>query len=205
MSKTIAGTTIQVYVESGTGLLVLGTVDNGGAQLDTTAGRYAPGATILDLSTLISWKNTGTTAAPVWASAKKSVNVVMGTIATTSTTDAYIIVPETGVLESIDLSPLVALATDDTNYITFSVTNLGQAGAGSTAMLATSPAGINTTKITGGTALAVNTKMSLTLSTVAGALNVTAGDRLRIRATASGTLANTVTVPVFCLRFNQIV
>jgi len=128
------------------------------------------------------------------------IEIVGGTIATTSTSDVYCVAPESGSLSSAEINPLVALATSDTNYITWTITNLGQAGAGSTAMLAaTDP---NTTKATGGTALAINTKRSLTLSTTAANLVVVKGDKLKITATATGTLANTVTVPVYCLRFS---
>ena len=131
--------------------------------------------------------------------ARKHVTSVMGTIATTSTTDSYIIAPEAGTLTSVTLAPLVALAANDTNYITFTITNLGQAGAGSTAMLATSD--LNTTKATGGQALAISTQISLTVHATAANVTVAAGDVIRIRATATGTLANTVTVPVFLLKF----
>lgn len=121
------------------------------------------------------------------------------TIATTSNTDFYLIVPAAGKLLSVDFSGIDALAANDTNYITFSITNLGQAGAGSTAMLAATDA--NTTKATGGTAIAANTKRSLTKNATAANLVVAEGDRLRIRAAATGTLANTVTGSAFCLRF----
>lgn len=131
--------------------------------------------------------------------ASKCSHVVSATIATTGNTDAYVIAPETGTITSIDFSGVDALAADDTNYITFSMTNLGQLGAGSTAILAATDA--NTTKATGGTALAANTKRSLTLTGTAADLNVTQGDRLRIRAAATGTLANTVTFPTYCIRF----
>jgi hypothetical protein len=129
------------------------------------------------------------------------VQKVGGTIATTGNTDEYVVAPVDGILTSADVSPLVALATDDTNYITFSVTNLGQAGAGSAAMLAASAA--NTTKITGGAALAINTKRALTLHGTAGNLVVAKGDLLLIRAAASGTLANTVTRPVYQVCFKK--
>jgi hypothetical protein len=59
----------------------------------------------------------------------------------------------------------------------------------------------NTTKATGGTALAANTARSLTLNGTAANLVVASGDRLRIRAAASGTLANTVTFPTYRLNF----
>jgi hypothetical protein len=116
-------------------------------------------------------------------------------IATTSTTDEYLIAAKTGKVVGAVFSSLAALAAHDTNYITFSITNLGQAGAGSAAILAATDA--NTTKSTGGTALAANTKRTLTLSSTAADLAVVEGDRLRIRAAADGTLAGAVTRPVW--------
>ena len=121
------------------------------------------------------------------------------TIATTGNTDEYVIAPVSGFLSEALFSGVDALAANDTNFITFSITNLGQAGGGSTAMLAaTDP---NTTKATGGSALAANTKRTLTLNAAAANLIVQAGDRLRVRAAASGTLANTVTKPSYLLTF----
>ena len=130
----------------------------------------------------------------------KGDNVRPATIATTGNTDQYHIVEETGALASIDFSGVDALAAHDTNYITFSVTNLGQAGGGSTAMLAATDE--NTTKATGGTALSANTKRSLTVHGTGANLDVVKGDRLLVRAAASGTLANTVTFPVYCMRLS---
>lgn len=133
------------------------------------------------------------------AAARQGVNVLLGTIATTGNSDAYLVAPETGALASADFSGIDALAAHDTNYITFSITNLGQAGAGSTAMLVATA--VSTTKSTGGAALSANTKRSLTLHGTAANLDVTAGDRLLVRAAASGTLANTVTGSVVMMRF----
>ena len=121
------------------------------------------------------------------------------TIATTSTTDFYLLAPFAGKLSSVDFSGIDALAANDANYITFSITNLGQAGAGSTAMLAATDA--NTTKATGGSAIAANTKRALSLHGTAANLVVAKGDRLRVRATATGTLANTVTGSVVSATF----
>ena len=121
------------------------------------------------------------------------------TIATTGNTDTYMVVPEAGTLTSVDFSAVDALAANDSNYITFSITNLGQAGAGSVVMLAATDA--NTTKSTGGTALSANTKRSLTVTGTGADLVVAAGDRLRIRAAATGTLAGTVTFPTYLARF----
>lgn len=123
------------------------------------------------------------------------------TIATTGNTDAYVLAPFAGTLTGVDFSGVDALTADNTNYITFSITNLGQAGAGSTVMLAATDA--NTTKATGGTALAANTKRSLTVNATAANLVVAKGDRLRVRFAATGTLANTVTFAVAQLYFTR--
>ncbi len=120
-------------------------------------------------------------------------------IATTGDTDEYVIAPMSGRLSQADFSSLAALAANDTNYITFSITNLGQDGTGTDAMLAAVDG--NTTQATGGTAIAANTKRSLTLHGTAANLVVVVGDRLRIRAAATGTLAGAVTKPVYSLHF----
>jgi hypothetical protein len=114
-------------------------------------------------------------------------------IATTSTTDEYVIAAKTGKVTAIKLVSLSGLAAHDSNYITPTVTNLGAAGDGTAALLAASDA--NTTKATGGSALTANVIRSWTLSSTAANLNVTEGDLLRIRATATGTLAGAVTRP----------
>lgn len=121
-------------------------------------------------------------------------------IATTGNTDEYLIVPKSGRIQDAFYSGLAALAAHDTNYVTFSITNLGQAGAGSTAILGAVDG--NTTKATGGAALAANTKRTLTKSTTATDLDVTEGDRLLVRFAASGTLAGAVTRPVVQILIN---
>lgn len=129
-----------------------------------------------------------------------AMTVTCGTIATTGNTDCYGTAPQDGVLSGVTFYGTAALATNDDNYITFSVTNLGQAGAGTAVMLATTPAGTNTTKATGGTAITQDAAHALTLA-AASARTVVQGDRLRIRAAASGTLNNTVTYATFFLEF----
>jgi hypothetical protein len=119
----------------------------------------------------------------------------LASIATTSTTDSYFQVPKAGRVAAIKFSSLAALAANDTNYITWSVTNLGQAGAGSTALLATND--LNTTKATGGAAIVASSSKSLVLHGTAANLDVVEGDVIRIRATASGTLAGAVTIPSY--------
>ena len=137
----------------------------------------------------------------IFGNVPADIPVRPATIATTGNTDDYVVCPIDGTLSSVDFSSVDALAASDTNYITFTITNLGQDGSGSTVMFSTSPTGINTTKATGGTAIAANTKYPLTLSVATHACVVKAGDRLRIRAAVTGTLANTVTFPTYMLRF----
>jgi hypothetical protein len=122
------------------------------------------------------------------------------TIATTGNADVFVIAPVSGVLSAAWFSGVDALAASDINYITFTITNLGTSGSGTAAMLAATDA--NTTKSTGGTALTANARRVLSLSSTAANLVVAAGDRLRIRAAATGTLANTVTFPVYMLNFS---
>jgi hypothetical protein len=121
-------------------------------------------------------------------------------IATTGATSEYVIAGKSGILAGIDFSSLAALAANDTNYITFSVVNLGQDGLGSTAMLAAVDA--NTTKATGGSAIVANAKRQLTLHATAANLVVVEGDRLQIIATVTGTLGGAVTRPVYNVKIN---
>lgn len=199
-NSALAG--VLIFETNSNGYITLATCSGVPSSVATTAGYFAKGCIITDSQTGLQYINVGSISSPSWRNSQGSVNqsVVAATIATTGNTDAYVIVAETGVVSSIDFSGVDALATSDTNYITFSVTNLGQAGAGSTAILAaTDP---NTTKSTGGSAIAANTKRTLTLNATAANLIVTAGDRLRIRAAATGTLANTVTFPAYVLRID---
>lgn len=115
-------------------------------------------------------------------------------IATTGNTDEYLIVPKSGRVAAAYFSSLAALAVHEDNHVTFSITNLGQAGAGSVAILAATAA--NTTDATGGSALVANAKRTLTLTSTTADKNVTEGDRLLVRFAAGGTLAGAVTRPV---------
>ncbi len=130
---------------------------------------------------------------------KRYASARIATIATTSTSDDYVIAPVNGILSEALFSAIDALAQHGSNYLTFSITNLGQAGAGSNALLGAVDG--NTTKTTTGAAIAANTKRTLTLNTDVTKRRVVAGDRLRVRATATGTLANTVTGANFLLTF----
>ena len=129
----------------------------------------------------------------------QSASVTIPTAA--GSTDAYVIAPTTGTLSSAVFSGVDALATSNSNYVTFLVTNLGQAGAGTAEMLAGTA--VNTTKTTGGSALSANTARTLTLTSTTADLVVTAGDTIRVRYTGTGTLANTVTFSKTLLLFTR--
>lgn len=131
--------------------------------------------------------------------ALKHDNKVMSTITTTGNTDTYFLVPAPGTVTGVFFNGADALAAHDTNYVTFSLVNQGQAGAGTTDVLAVSDS--NTTKATGGSAIAATTLRTFQLIGTAANLNVTTGDRLRFRAAASGTLANTVSLPLVLITY----
>lgn len=132
----------------------------------------------------------------------ESKGVESATIATTGNTDKSFLAPFAGTLLSVDFCGVDALATSDTNYITWTITNLGQAGAGTNPMLIATAA--STTKATGGAAIAALTKRALTINGTGSNLIVAKGDRILIRAAVTGTLANTVTVPLYNLTFNRL-
>jgi hypothetical protein len=123
----------------------------------------------------------------------------LATITTTGNTDGYALIQRAGTLVGCSFSGQDALATSNSNYITFSLTNRGNVGGKSDAMLTTTDD--VTTKTTGGSALAAETTRSLTVNSTPLNVTVAAGDRLRFRAAATGTLANTVTLGVVTLTF----
>ncbi len=120
------------------------------------------------------------------------VTADIGTVATTGATSQTIVVPKSGTLKAVIFSCVEALAVDDTNYITFSALNKLATGAGTTALLAaTDP---NTTKATGGAALAAHVPRTLTVHGTTANLAVTEGDRIICTATVTGTLGGTKTI-----------
>lgn len=123
------------------------------------------------------------------------------TVAVTGNTDEYVISPVSGILTEALFSGTDALATSNTNYVTFTITNLGPLGTGTRSMLAAVDG--NTTRATGGAALVADTRRALTINSTAANLRVSVGDRIRIRAAVTGTLANTVTGAAWLLVFNR--
>lgn len=111
------------------------------------------------------------------------------------------IMPRAGRLLTASIAGEDTLAANDTNYLTFAITNK-QAGSGAVAMLAaTDP---NTTKVTGGSAWTAHTERSLTISGTAAALQAVKGDVIECKATVTGTAANVVECPMVKLTFATI-
>jgi hypothetical protein len=100
-------------------------------------------------------------------------------------TDLYLLAPEDGNLHSVEFSTSAALAPNATNYVTFTLVNLGQDGLGVMNMLEASLR--NNTQI-GGANIVANSRLVLPVSALKGALVVKAGDRLKFTTTVTGTL-----------------
>jgi hypothetical protein len=131
---------------------------------------------------------------------RKNVEFPIPTIpAAAGNNDYYLMAPEDGILDSLEVSFIDALVANDTNYVQFTALNLGQAGAGSVVM--TDPTAVNSTRVNGGSGIVANGKKKITLSTSPAVLQVAAGDRIRVRATVTGTLVNTLTGGVLLARF----
>lgn len=128
-----------------------------------------------------------------------TVQVNLATIATTGNTDASLLIGRAGTLTAAYFNGTDALAANDTNFIAFSLTNFKADGTGTDAMLSTGDT--NTTKATGGSALSAVVTRTLQISGTPLNLAVSAGHRLRFRAAANGTLANTVTNGIVTLVF----
>jgi hypothetical protein len=64
--RSISGTNILSYLDNDLGLVVEGSISAIGSGIPTTASTFAVGARITDLSTSITYVNTGTVAVPVW-------------------------------------------------------------------------------------------------------------------------------------------
>jgi hypothetical protein len=128
----------------------------------------------------------------------KEENLTVGTIATGAATYKFNLrVPTTigtGAVSKISWVDKEALAASDTNYVKWHVVNKGAAGAGTT-VLVDDTAAANSTKATGGSALATYTPRDLTLPvlSIGTERDVTGGDVLEITITAIGTLVSSLT------------
>jgi len=155
--RSIYSTSIVSFIDNQANLLVLGTIDNIGSGIPTTASTFAIGAKIVDLSTGISYTNTGTVAAPVWSRAGSSgiVDPQVVQLATVSLAAADLIDTASGKLSHAN--GLICVPAAPTGYVnilhraivsyTFSIAaftgggnttfNIGAGGAALTGLIAT--------------------------------------------------------------------
>lgn len=120
------------------------------------------------------------------------------TVATTSNTDILLTVPRGGLLAEVYATTGTTLATSDTNFVTFTVTNITNSNA---AMVAATNA--ETTRATGGSAWTANTPRSIAISGTAANLVVAPNDVIRVRFGVTGTLGATLANAHFALRFTN--
>ena len=120
------------------------------------------------------------------------VHIPIGTLPTSGSISAEFVVGKSGRVDAVYFRSRTALTQHATHYWTFSITNLGQAGAGTTAILGAVDG--NTTKTTTGQAVVANGRFVAVLNATLANLNVTEGDTLQITVTCStGSIANTGT------------
>lgn len=112
--------------------------------------------------------------------------VPIGTIATTGATTTYATVPKSGRVVAAYFTGIEALATHASNLVSFTIVNMGAAGAGTTDIILATAA--NSTNSTGGSAIAANTRRALSLHGTLTNRDVVEGDRLKIVATVTGTI-----------------
>lgn len=118
------------------------------------------------------------------------------------TTEVLLISSVAGTISAVRAAFKDALAASDTNFVTFNLINKGQAGAGSANTLATTPAGVNTSKVTGGAAQVAYAARAMTLN--AANLVVAVGDVLAFQVVGTGTLANTLTEGTIQVVFDAV-
>ena len=115
--RSISSTTIVSYVDNDLGYLVEGSIKSIGSGLPTTASTFAVGAKITDLSTGISYVNTGTVAVPVWSrgSSTATLDPQMLQLATVSLAPADFIATAAGKLSHAN--GLIVVPAAPTGYV----------------------------------------------------------------------------------------
>lgn len=167
----------------------------------TNANFFSPGCIMIrtdGTNGSVIYINVGSTAVPLWGlgGIENSYTVSTATIGTTGNATNYAIAPASGMLVGASFTDGSSLAASTSNYVSFTITNLGQNGTGTAAMLLATTT--NTTKVTG---LTIGATRALGLTTTSANLLVNAGDVLQITGSSNGTLAGTVTLPVYLLSF----
>lgn len=117
------------------------------------------------------------------AAATKELNGQIGAVAATAS--FYLLAPNiAATLNGAHFVNSTAIATSDTDNWSFAITNLGAGGVGTTPTLAAAPA--NTTRATGGAALAAGVQTSLALNGTPANLNTNPNDVLQLTITKTG-------------------
>lgn len=167
---------------------------------DGTSG-YAKGCVFFDTDEVTgvggTYVNIGLSTSCKFRSESAQSLHVMGnsSIATTGTTTFYAIAPMSGRVTGVTFSASTGVAANDSKYIEFTITNKGQSGNGTAVMLATT----STTKASGVGTVTADAAKSLNLTSTLTDRDVVKGDRLKISATANGTLDAAVTYPVYLI------
>jgi len=107
MAKSLAGTGILIYDETAAGLILTGSITNG--TIPTTASIFASGARITDLSTGITYINSGTTATPSWQQSRISKSVAL--------TAAQLIAMYATPVEIVPAVPGMAIIVDSVDFV----------------------------------------------------------------------------------------
>jgi hypothetical protein len=134
---------------------------------------------------LTSLPNGGVTGAMLSVAAStQNVQRHVSSITTTTTIPLLIAPGQPVTLNKLMIAATAAVAANNINYWTFSVTETGPAGTGATAMLAATAA--NTTQATGGFSLTADVIQQLALNATSGNLVTAAYDVIVFTATATG-------------------
>lgn len=115
--RSIAATSILSDLDNELGHLVLGSIENIGSGIPTTASTFAFGARIVDRSTGIVYVNTGTVAVPVWNREGSSAisDPQMLQLATVTQTAAQMILTTAGTLSHAN--GLIVAPAAPTGYV----------------------------------------------------------------------------------------
>lgn len=196
--ETISGVKRLLMDSSNKVLLASGTT----VPTNGTAG-YAKGCIFIDTDTATGvcarYENIGTSASCQFRVIGNHVieyNTATS-IAASGTTSVYVTAPFSSNLTAVSLAGSQGFGSSSTSYFTFQVTNLGQSGAGTIAMLS----GSSTTKppANGGLGtFGTDTTFPMTLASTG--LEVIANDRLRLDAVVTGTVS-VITNPSWILTF----
>ncbi len=159
----------------------------------TGVASYAP-ANVANAKLLLSWTPPGSVAGALLSATAATRAVRAAALAASlaaaggAVTLPPVRVPCGGRVTAATLLASAAVGQDDGNYWSVSVVDLGQGGAGTQPITPTPAAAANSTRLTGGAAVAANACRPLTLATLVNGseLNVQAGDVLSVTLTPTG-------------------